>query len=278
MTPTKKKIILVLIVSSVLLGTPFGIYYGFFYSPSSEGEDSLENDQIIHHDFIYPNLIGNRSDFSLNLTHIHHAGVMLETTSLRIYFDPYEIDEQNINYSKYPADLIFISHNHPDHYDRESIDMILKENTEIICPESCSDIITEYNATGVKIGCNITRFDFVVQIVEAYNFNDFDHRQSDGFCGYMLEIMNHSIFFAGVSDCIPEYSEINQTIDLAYLCIANNAYSLTYEEAKDVIGVLQPKMISPIHTYGRNITSFVESCQEEYPSTDIITFSPLYLV
>ena len=48
-----------------------------------------------------------------------------------IYFDPFGITEEY-----HDADLIFITHNHYDHFDPSSIQKIRKEETEIVVPRS----------------------------------------------------------------------------------------------------------------------------------------------
>jgi len=57
---------------------------------------------------------------------LQHASIKLSGNKV-IYFDPYDIKEQN-----HDADYIFITH---DHYDQESIDNIIKEDTKIILPK-----------------------------------------------------------------------------------------------------------------------------------------------
>ena len=38
-----------------------------------------------------------------------------------------------------PADLILVTHPHPDHYDRKSIEGLRKEDTTIVLPRSCAE-------------------------------------------------------------------------------------------------------------------------------------------
>ena len=48
-----------------------------------------------------------------------------------IYFDPYKIDNKSND-----ADIIFITHNHYDHFDIDSINNIKKDSTIIIAPKT----------------------------------------------------------------------------------------------------------------------------------------------
>ena len=60
---------------------------------------------------------------------LEHASIRL-SDDMVIYIDPYDIKEK-LN----DADYIFITHDHYDHYDTESIDNISKEDTKIILPK-----------------------------------------------------------------------------------------------------------------------------------------------
>jgi len=55
---------------------------------------------------------------SVNVTLLDFAGVMIEANNIRIYVDPYHI--KGGNFSDYPADMILITHAHPDHYSKLS--------------------------------------------------------------------------------------------------------------------------------------------------------------
>ena len=59
--------------------------------------------------------------FMVKITWIGHASFMLESTGKRIYIDPYQLTEE---YSKLPADAIFITHDHGDHFDESSVKLI----------------------------------------------------------------------------------------------------------------------------------------------------------
>ena len=72
---------------------------------------------------------------------------LVELGGLNLYFDPYKISG---NPPK--ADFICISHSHFDHYDKNSIHKILEEQTIIICPSPCMDIVEEWGAVGLKAG------------------------------------------------------------------------------------------------------------------------------
>ena len=62
------------------------------------------------------------------------ASIRIESDGKVIYFDPFKINEE-----VHDADCIFITHDHYDHYDEESINNIKNDNTKIIVPMCLKD-------------------------------------------------------------------------------------------------------------------------------------------
>ena len=60
---------------------------------------------------------------------LKHNSIRIEREKI-IYIDPFRIDK---NYND--ADIIFVTHDHYDHYSEENIDKIKKEDTVIVAPE-----------------------------------------------------------------------------------------------------------------------------------------------
>ena len=61
---------------------------------------------------------------------LYHSCIRMNKEKM-IYIDPYHI-EKNYN----DADMIFITHDHYDHYSEEDIDKVRKNNTIFIVPEN----------------------------------------------------------------------------------------------------------------------------------------------
>ena len=64
-----------------------------------------------------------------NIEVLYHSSIKITKEKI-IYIDPFKIN-QNYN----DADIIFITHDHYDHYSEEDIDKIINEKTTIIIPE-----------------------------------------------------------------------------------------------------------------------------------------------
>ena len=60
-----------------------------------------------------------------NIEVLYHSSIRINKEKI-IYIDPFKID-RNFN----DADIIFITHDHYDHYSDEDIDKVINENTTI---------------------------------------------------------------------------------------------------------------------------------------------------
>ena len=59
---------------------------------------------------------------------LYHSSIKIKKEII-IYFDPFKIDKEYKD-----ADIVFITHNHYDHYSEEDINKVRKENTKIVAP------------------------------------------------------------------------------------------------------------------------------------------------
>ena len=64
-----------------------------------------------------------------NIEVLYHSSIRINKEKV-IYIDPYKIDK---NYND--ADIVFITHDHYDHYSEEDIDRVANENTMFVAPK-----------------------------------------------------------------------------------------------------------------------------------------------
>lgn len=163
-----------------------------------------------------------------------------------IYVDPYKIKGINND-----ADLIFITHEHYDHYSIEDINKIKKNNTRFIVPKSMKnrliiDGISESDiiSVGVKNKYNIDDIEF--ETIPAYNINKNFHPKNNNWVGYIININNIKYYIAGDTDMTEE--AINVKCDIAFVPIGGT-YTMDYKEAATLTNKIKPKYAIPIH-YG----------------------------
>ena len=82
-----------------------------------------------------------------NVEVLCHSSIKINKEKV-IYIDPFKI-EKNYN----DADIVFITHDHYDHYSEEDIDKVINENTIIIIPE---ELLTKLLRKGINKNAIIT--------------------------------------------------------------------------------------------------------------------------
>ena len=146
------------------------------------------------------------------------------------------------------ADIILVTHEHFDHFDRSKIKELIKQGTEVIIPPGC--------ASGLDCKFKIIREDETLEIgsvkvtaVPAYNINKFRmgkipfHAQGEGF-GYIIKMNGVKVYHAGDTDFIPEMKKVKA--DIALLPIGGT-YTMDAKEAAEAANAIKPKIVIPMH-------------------------------
>lgn len=163
-----------------------------------------------------------------------------------IYIDPFKIDE---NYND--ADIIFITHDHYDHYSEDDIDKVKKADTVIIVPE---ELLTKVLRKGFRQDYIITvvpNQKYMVEGIEfktvpAYNTNKKFHPKENEWVGYIIEIKGVKYYIAGDTDITEENKKVK--CDVALVPVGGT-YTMDFKEAAYLINEIKPKVAVPIH-YG----------------------------
>ena len=163
-----------------------------------------------------------------------------------MYFDPFKIEK---NYSD--ADIVFITHDHYDHYSLEYIRKVIKKDTALVLPTNLlekalydgferDNIVTvepnkSYHVKGIKFST-----------VPSYNINKQFHPKENNWVGYLIEMDDLTYYIAGDTDITEENKQVK--CDVAFVPVGG-VYTMTYEEAAKLINEIKPRVAVPIH-YG----------------------------
>ena len=180
-----------------------------------------------------------------NISIIHHSSIKF-SDNIKIYFDPYEINENNND-----ADIIFITHSHYDHYSENDIKKIYNAKTKFIIPKDLEKEllnlgIKKENIITVAPNNNYNVLDISFKTIPAYNINKPFHPKENNWVGYLINYNNFTYYIAGDTDI----TEDNKLIkcDVAFLPIGGK-YTMNYKEAAELTNIIKPKIVVPIH-YG----------------------------
>ena len=180
-----------------------------------------------------------------NIEVLYHSSIKINKEKT-IYIDPFKIDK---DYND--ADIVFITHDHFDHYSEEDIDKVINENTTIIIPE---ELLTKILRKGINKNAIITvepNEKYMVQgikfeTIPAYNTNKTFHPKENGWVGYIITLDDIRYYIAGDTDITEENRKVK--CDVAFVPVGGT-YTMNYSEAAELVNIIKPKIAVPIH-YG----------------------------
>lgn len=196
---------------------------------------------------------------------LYHSCIRMNKEKM-IYIDPYHI-EKNYN----DADMIFITHDHYDHYSEEDIDKVRKNNTIFIVPENLLNKlikkgINDENIITLDPGDAENIDGIKVEAIHSYNIDKPFHPKENNWLGYVIEIDGVRYYIAGDTDITEENKKIK--CDVAFVPVGGT-YTMNFSEAAQLINIIKPKIAVPIH-YGsivgtkQDATDFIKLL---YPTT-----------
>jgi len=184
----------------------------------------------------------------VKITAIKHATMRIQYDGKEIHVDPVgKKMEPATDYKKFPkADLILITHEHFDHYDKDAVEELKKEGTDIITNPSVKRLMG-YGTAVTNGESKVVLKDIKLEAVPAYNttkgHEKFHPKGRDN--GYILTIDGLRIYIAGDTEDIPEMKDIKD-IDVAFLP-CNQPYTMTPEQAAKAAKTIKPKVLFPYH-------------------------------
>ncbi len=179
-----------------------------------------------------------------------HSSIRFTLNDIKkIYIDPYAIDEDFND-----ADIIFITHDHYDHFSEEDINKVRKDDTIIVLPNSAYvkaiDInFNEENIIKVEPNKKYSVKNINFETIPAYNTNKKFHPKENEWVGYILNIDSKKYYIAGDTDITEENKKV--VCDVALVPVGGT-YTMTSIEAADLINEIKPEVAIPIH-YGKII-------------------------
>lgn len=169
-----------------------------------------------------------------------HSSIRIKSDKV-VYFDPFKINEES-----HDADIIFITHDHFDHFSIEDIKKIEKEDTVYVIPDCMYNLLGGQNVITVNPNEKIMVEDYETIVVSSYNREKQFHTLEKGYVGYIVKIEDKWIYVAG--DCDKNNDNVNIKCDIAFVPVGGH-YTMDYVEASELINIIKPEVAIPTH-YG----------------------------
>ena len=203
-----------------------------------------------------------KSAGDLTITFIGHGTLMFTFDGMTIHVDPVS---READYTKMPqADLILVTHEHGDHLDPEVIEILRKEDTDIVLSGKCAEVvpggIVMVNGDVKSIG------GLKIEAVPAYNLV---HKRDNGQPyhprgegnGYVITFGDKRVYVAGDTENTPEMKAL-KGIDVAFLPM-NLPYTMTPEMVADAAKAFRPRILYPYHTGNTDTAIIMELMKDD---------------
>lgn len=197
-----------------------------------------------------------------NITVNAQSSIRIEGEKV-LYFDPFNVSEE-----KHDAEIIFITHEHFDHFQPESIAKVKKDDTIIVAPMTMEkQIKAESGVTNIELwepGNSYELAGLEVETVPAYNgiMKPF-HTKGKRWQGYLVKMNDVKYYVAGDTDVNDDIKKVD--CDVAIIPIGGK-FTMDKRQAAEYILELKPKAVIPTHygavvgndTDGRDFKELVE--------------------
>ena len=193
-----------------------------------------------------------------NITINTHSSIRIEGSQV-LYFDPFEVAQES-----HDADVIFVTHEHYDHFQPESMEKVKTEHTILVAPESmrekvlaesgisekncrfCQPGTLEVDSESCRFGTVPDLGNITVRAVPSYNLGKPFHPKENNWVGYVVQMDDVSYYVAGDTDLNNDIKEV--TCDIALIPVGGH-YTMNVEESAQLVSTIKPKIAIPTH-YG----------------------------
>ena len=175
---------------------------------------------------------------SITVRWLGHAAFKITAGDMVLYIDPWKLFEPTPD-----AAVILVSHSHYDHYSPEDIAKISTPETQLLAP---ADVIDQHGSGRPFPPGQTFDWDCLsVTAVAAYNLDKQFHPKENNWLGFVIDVADRRIYYAGDTDLIPEMHDL-KNIDLALLPVGGT-YTMDAEEAAEAVKIFHPQRALPYH-------------------------------
>lgn len=162
----------------------------------------------------------------MQIKYLGHASFLIKTKDARVVTDPYDSKMVGLKFPKTEADVVTISHHHPDH---NKADVVSGTPLTLDWPG-------EYEKNGVRI----------------FGFKSFHDKSQGSERGenilFKFEAEDVSILHCGDMGVVPTQELLDEIGDIDILMVpVGGFYTIGPEDAVEVVKKIEPSIVIPMH-------------------------------
>ena len=181
-----------------------------------------------------------------------HSSIKI-VSNKTLYFDPFLINDES-----HDADIIFITHDHYDHFSIEDIKKVEKEDTVYVIPENMYNLLGGENVVILRPFEKTQVEGYEVVTVPSYNVTKHFHPKDKQNLGYIVTIEGKKVYVAGDTDMNDDNKNVKA--DIVFVPIGGH-YTMDYKEAALLVNSIKPETAIPTH-YGTNNIGSIEDAEK----------------
>ena len=201
-----------------------------------------------------------------------HSSIALHNVKA-LYFDPFRIEEKTSD-----ADIVFVTHDHYDHFSPDDIAKVLKADTFFVAPASTAALIrktfgiADERIVTVAPGDKTEVLGIPVEVVASYNPGKPFHPKANGWVGYVVTVDGLRYYICGDMDITEEGKAVKCDV---LLVPCGGTYTMDPKEAAEFTGLLKPQYVIPTH-YGDPVgdkscgAAFAAEVKKTSPDTEVV--------
>lgn len=143
----------------------------------------------------------------------------------------------------YQADVILVTDDQYHHCSPVDIDKLRKPDTLVIANAAAADVLGQ-GVTVVRPWQSVNVGPARVTAVPAYTYSGYNPVSKEGL-GFIISLDLYDIYYAGITDVIPELNYVDS--DIAILPIGTAPGTMSPEHAAELVRQIKPQWVIPSH-------------------------------
>ena len=176
----------------------------------------------------------------MNISVNSHSSIRVEGTQV-LYFDPFQMKT-----APHDGDIVFVTHDHFDHFSPEDMAKAAKEDTIFVAPRSLAGKLPAERTIALQVGEKAESHGVWIEAIAAYNPGKKFHPRENGWLGYRVSLDGESLYVCGDTDVTPEAMAVR--CDILMLPVGGT-YTMDPVEAAELAKAISPRLAIPTH-YG----------------------------